>query len=193
LTREELWNSEEELRAYVYAGNNYEKLLKGEIGINLIQTHTAMSLAVMDDWVKYVFQTANIMLGDDIHSDIERSAIFFDIQAFCAGSTHNIWGRDRNENSPRVLLRYDIAGWMRSPLSVSVSQFKLSNPVTYQFGFSEAKKEEMAALIQRYGTTPTGIGRIIIQMGRHRIWREPLTPPGRQGFQSMAHALPLTG
>ena len=39
LTKEELWDSEEELRAYVYAENNYEKLLKGEIGINLIQTH----------------------------------------------------------------------------------------------------------------------------------------------------------
>ena len=50
------------------ADNNYEKLLKGEIGINLIQTHTAMSLAVMDDWVKYVFQTAELMLGDDIQS-----------------------------------------------------------------------------------------------------------------------------
>jgi len=43
------------------------------------------------------------------------------------------------------------------------------------FGFSENKKEEMAALIQRYGTTATGIGRMIIQMGRNRIWREPVT------------------
>jgi len=173
LTKEELWESEEALRAYVYADNNYEKLLKGEIGINLIQTHAAMSLAVMDDWVQYVFQTANIMLGDEIHDDVERSAMFADIQAFCAGRVHNIWGSDRNEDSPCVLLRYDIANWMRSPLSTPLSEYRFSSPVMYEFGFSEAKKEEMAAQVQRYGTTATGIGRIIAQMGRDRIWREP--------------------
>ena len=54
LTKEELWDSEEELRAFVCADNNYEKLPRGEIGINLIQTHMAMSLAVMDEWVDYV-------------------------------------------------------------------------------------------------------------------------------------------
>jgi radical SAM superfamily enzyme YgiQ (UPF0313 family) len=174
LTKEELWDSEEKLRAYVYAGNNYEKLLKGEIGINLIQTHSAMSLAVMDDWVKYVFQTAHIMLGDEIHTGGERSTMLADIQAFCAGRAHNIWGSDRNEDNPCVLLRYDITGWMGSPLSMPLSQHKFGSPVMYQFGFSEAKKEEMTSLIQRYGTTSTGIGRIIIQMGRNRIWREPV-------------------
>jgi radical SAM superfamily enzyme YgiQ (UPF0313 family) len=174
LTREELWASEEELREYVRAGNNYEKLLKGEIGINLIQTHTAMSLAVMDDWVKYVFQTAAIMLREGVHSDIERSAIFADIQAFCAGRVHNIWGSDRNEDNPCILLNYDVASWMRSPLSTPLLEFKFSSPLMYQFGFSETKKEEMAAQIRRYGTTTTGIGRIMAQMGRDRIWREPV-------------------
>ncbi len=190
LTKEELWDSEEELRAYVCAENNYEKLLKGEIGINLIQTHTAMSLAVMDDWVKYVFQTADTMLSDGTDSDIERSAIFSDIQAFCVGITHNIWGSDRNEDSPCVLLHHDIVGWMRSALFVPLLQYKFSSPITYQFGFSEAKKEEMAALMRRYGTTTTGIGRIIIQMGRNRIWRDPVLISDPKGFQSMANTLP---
>jgi radical SAM superfamily enzyme YgiQ (UPF0313 family) len=172
LTKEELWDSEEELRAYVRADNNYEKLLKGEIGINLIQTHTAMSLAVMDDWAKYVFETAEGMFGDDIRSDTEASEILADLNAFCIGRTHNIWGNDRNRDNPRALLRYDIAGWLRSPLSMQPTDFKLSTPIMYQFRFSQAKQEEMAALLERYGTTPTGIGRVIVQMGPDRIWRE---------------------
>jgi hypothetical protein len=32
----------------------------------------------------------------------------------------------------------------------------------------------MSALIKRYGTTPTGIGRIILQMDRTRVWRDPV-------------------
>jgi radical SAM superfamily enzyme YgiQ (UPF0313 family) len=177
LTTEELWETEDELREYVRTGNNYEKLLNGEIGINLIQTHTAMSLAVMDDWVKYIFRTAFNMLGDSLQSDAEGSEIFADIQAFCAGRVHNIWGNDRNEDNPCILLRHDIASWMRSPVSTPASQFKFNGPVMYQFAFPQAKQEEMAAQIRRYGTTTTGIGRIMAQMGRDRIWRETAALP----------------
>jgi len=174
LTREELWDSEEALRAYVYAGHNYEKLLKGEIGINLIQTHTAMSMAVMDDWVEYVFKAAETMLGEDLRIDVELPAMVADIHAFCAGRTHNLWGDDRNEDTPMFFLSYDIVSWMRAARDVPLSACKFSSPIPYWFGFSEAKKQEVAALINRYGTSPTGIGRIIIQMDRNRVWREPM-------------------
>ena len=93
LTKEELWNSEEELRAYVRADNNYEKLLKGEIGINLIQTHTAMSLAVMDDWVRYVFETAAKMLGDDIDDNVEASEILARCEGLLLGAHPQSMGR----------------------------------------------------------------------------------------------------
>jgi len=181
LSKEELWDSEEELREYARSDENYEKLLKGEIGINLIQNHMAMGQAVMDDWARYLFQTASLMFGEEIHNDPEGSAIFADVQAFCAATVHNIWGSDRNEDNPCVLLHYDIPSWMRSSISMPPSEFRLSMPVMYQFGFPEAKQAEMAAQIRRYGTTATGIGRIIIEMGRSRIWREAvaLADPNR--------------
>ncbi len=187
LTREELWNSEEELRDYVYASDNYNKLLNGEIGINLIQTHTAMSLAVMDDWAGYVFRTVESMLGDKIGNESDDAAAFSEIKAFCAGRTHNIWGTAADDLNPSAVFQYDIDSWMRAPLSAPLFEFKVDEPVVFEFGFSPDKQVERAALIQRYGTTPTGIGRIIIQMGRNRIWREPLPV---QGFvpQSMTTA-----
>jgi radical SAM superfamily enzyme YgiQ (UPF0313 family) len=179
LTKEELWESEDELRRYIYKDNNYDKLLKGEIGINLIQTHTAMSLAVMDDWIKYIFGIAETVLAEEIKKDPEMPSIFADIRGYCAGRVHNIFGSNRNEDNPCVLLHYDIASWMRSSVTTPVSQYKFSSPVIYQFNFSKAKQEEVAAQIKRYGTTATGIGRILIQMGRDRIWRDcvPLSQP----------------
>jgi radical SAM superfamily enzyme YgiQ (UPF0313 family) len=187
LTKEELWNSEEELRDYVYSGDNYNKLLNGEIGINLIQTHTAMSLAVMDDWAGYVFRTAESVLGDKFGNESDDAAAFSEIKAFCAGRTHDIWGTSADDLNPSAVFQYDIDSWMRAPLSAALFEFKVDEPVVFEFGFSPAKQVERAALIQRYGTTPTGIGRIIIQMGRNRIWREPLPV---QGFvpQSMTTA-----
>jgi radical SAM superfamily enzyme YgiQ (UPF0313 family) len=178
LTREELWDSEEQLRAHVYADGNYNKLLNGEIGINLIQTHTAMSLAVMDDWADYVFRTADSVLGDGVGDEPDDAEAYSEIKAFCAGRTHNIWGAAADDDNPSAIFHYDIDAWMRAPLSAQLGEHKLDAPVVVEFSFPEAKRIERAALIQRYGTTPTGIGRIIIQMGRNRIWRDALTVPG---------------
>lgn len=190
LTREELWESEDALRAYINAPGNYDKLLREEIGINLIQTHSAMSLAVMDEWVAYVFGAARTILEENSGRDENLSAMLADIQAFCEARAHNIWGSDRDLNNPCVTLRFDIEGWLRSPLATPLTQHEFSAPVPYEFGFSESKKQEMAALIQRYGTTNTGIGRIVIQMGRNRIWREPrrLSDPEAPRAEAMNRA-----
>lgn len=184
-TKDELWDSEEKLRAYVYADDNYSKLLKGEIGINLIQTHTAMSLAVMDDWAAYVFKTAESVIGDKLGSEMEDAEVFSEIKTFCAGRTHRIW--NASDENPSGLFRYDIEAWMRGPLDAAPAEYKFHEPVVLEFGFSSEKQVERAALIERYGTTPTGIGRIIIQMGRNRIWREPLTVPA-VGFVTPSEA-----
>jgi hypothetical protein len=173
LTKEELWESEADLRAYVNKEGNYERMLRGEFGINLIQTHSAMSLGVIGHWVEYVFKTAKTLLGLNDSCDDEVREMISDVQAFSSGRVHNIWGADRNEDNPEVTLHFDIAGWLRSPISSSLTDFKFVGTATYRFSFPEAKKEEMAAQIKRYGTTTTGIGRIMAQMGRDRIWREP--------------------
>ena len=92
MTKGELWRSEEELRAFICTDSNYDKLLKGEIGVNLIQTHTARSLAVMDEWIEYIFEAARTMLEEELAVDADGSTIFNDIHAFCRSRAHNIWG-----------------------------------------------------------------------------------------------------
>jgi hypothetical protein len=136
-----------------------------------------MSLAVMDDWADYVFRVAEFIFTDKIEDQSEAEA-FAEVKAFCAARTHNIWGATAHDDNPGAVFHYDIEAWMRAPLLAQLSDYRLAEPVVLEFGFSPAKQTERAALIQRYGTTPTGIGRIIIQMGRNRIWREPLAVQG---------------
>ena len=172
LTKEELWDSEEKLRAYVYRDGNYEKLLAEKLGTNLIQTHTAKSLAVMDDFVEYVFEVAKMMIQEQLTWDQELEAMCGDIRNFVGGRTHNLFGEDRNEDVPCFTFFYDVPKWMLSSAQLPLSEFKFEKPVSFVFTFSESKREEMASLIKRYGTTTTGIGRIIIQMNRSRVWRD---------------------
>jgi len=144
----------------------------------------------MGDWVSYVFGRFRLMHDGHI-TDFDDSAAFDDIEAYCAAVSHNIWGSNRNDDTPRILLNHDIPGWIHAPLSVSLSQYRYDNPVVYQFAFSAEKQEEMAALINRYGTTPTGIGRAIIQMGRNRIWRDARLTAGEQPQPKAWSKLPL--
>jgi hypothetical protein len=174
LTKDELWNSEDELRKFIYADGNYDRLLKGEIGINLIQTHTAMSLAAIDEWTRYIFRVADEILAPHIGDEEGEREFLADVKTFCAGRTHNIWGATADDDNPTAIFHYDVDRWIHAPLFAPLSDFKLENPESVAFGFPAEKQIERAALMQRYGTTPTGIGRIIIQMGRNRIWREPL-------------------
>ena len=173
LTKEELWDSEEKLRAYVYRDGNYEKLLAENWQTHVIQTHTAKSLAVMDDFVEYVFEVAEdddpgtADLGSGIGSDVWRYSEFrwrTDPQPF--------WRRPQRRTSRCFTFFYDVPKWMLSSAQLPLSEFKFEKPVSFVFTFSESKREEMASLIKRYGTTTTGIGRIIIQMNRSRVWRD---------------------
>jgi hypothetical protein len=147
-----------------------------------------MSLSVIGQWVEYVFRTAKSLLGLGENCDEETSAMIRDVQAYCSGRVHNIWGADRNEDNPEITLHYDIGAWLHSPLSTPLSEFKFVGTAKYRFAFPRAKQEEMAAQIKRYGTTTTGIGRIMAQMGRDRIWREPEVVQGAV----IARGTPLT-
>lgn len=171
LTKDELWDSEDALRSYIREGNNYDKLLNEEMGTNLIQTHTAKALNVMGDWVNYVFQISEQILGAELKNP-EIPQMLSDVRAYCIGRTHNIWGENRNEDNPKVQLKYNIDAWLRSAADVPLEDHKFDNPVTHVFGFPETKQEEMATLIKRFGTSATGIGRILTKMNITRTWRD---------------------
>ena len=139
-TKDELWESESELREYVYRDGNYERLLRGEFGINLIQTHSAMSLGVISQWVEYVFKTAKSLIGLNDNGDSKTMEMIADVQAFSSGRVHNIWGVDRNEDNPEVTLHYDIASWLRSPLSTSLADFKVGRDGDLPLQFSRGQE-----------------------------------------------------
>ena len=54
-SKEELWNSEAEMIKYYQKDENYQKLIKGDAGGNLIYKYKSMNLATaMPEWIKYL-------------------------------------------------------------------------------------------------------------------------------------------
>ena len=66
-TRGELWHSEEELREFYRIDENYDYLVSGDLGSNLLQKYVALSLnEASDDWARYVFLVARDILCEQV-------------------------------------------------------------------------------------------------------------------------------
>jgi len=171
LTRDELWESEAELRAFVSREENYQKLLRGELGANLIQTHLAKSLRVMEDWADFLFTIAR-----DIFSvrglPPDKMAMLEEVRLFCKGRVHNLWSEDRGEDVPVHAFRHDVAAWYDPANHEPLERFRLPEPKRLAFTFPKDLLEEMNDYIKRFGTTDTGIGRILVKANTTKIWRQ---------------------
>ena len=54
-TRDELWDTEEEMLAHYKIEENYEALRRGDVGGNLIYKYKSLSLAFMaDHWINFL-------------------------------------------------------------------------------------------------------------------------------------------
>lgn len=176
-TRDELWDSDEELLKYASREENYEKLVAGDLGANLLQTYVARSLQIMSHWADYLFDQAEKMVLER-GKDSDQLLILSDLKSYCLGRVHNIWGDDRYQTNPSYKLRYDIPAWM-SHSKEPLSHYNLAKPKYYQFSFTEMQSSEMDKYVARFGTTPTGLGRIMNKINMTSIWRHALVgnPP----------------
>lgn len=173
LVREELWDSEEELRAFVTRPEIYERLLNGELGTNLIQTHLARSVAVMEDWAGLIFDVAMTVFERYQGSDEQREMLD-EIKRFCCGRVHNLFGAGREADVPIYWFRHDLPAWYARDNHRPLCDFRLPAPAPWAFVFPPEVLAEVNDCIRRYGTTATGIGRILVTANTTRIWRQPV-------------------
>ena len=112
-TIKELWDSAEEIEKYYQKDENYQKLLDGEDGINVIQHfHGLVTAKYMDDWtlftmkiVKELFKEKNIF-NHNLKNQIR------DVGNYSIGIGHNLIGRNRMEINPEFEFEYNIKSWL---------------------------------------------------------------------------------
>ena len=170
-TIDELWESKDELHEFMTKEENYEKLCSGELGANLIQTYVARSLHVMQDWTTFVFTCLKEVIDDSELDDIETEMLN-NVKDFCLARVHNIWGEDRNKDNPSCKLEYDISSWTKAPKNTNLNDYKYSDIKSFTFCFSPEQQHEMQSYLDRFGNTPTGIGRILTKVAVSSIWRQ---------------------
>ncbi len=164
-TRSELWDDPDRLVSHYREKKNYQRLLRGDVGGNLIHKYKARSMAFeTDGWIAYLSEIlldlARQVLGDDIE-EAERQ--IDTLARFCRYKLNGIVSESFTEvlslESP-----YDIVGWLKEANDTPLDGFGLLETRQYTFTFSDEQKRSRKDLFKRYGTDLNGLSKIFTRV-----------------------------
>lgn len=173
-TQNELWDSPQELENYYNDEQNFEKLLSGESGTNLIQTHQALILEkCMGDWTEYILSIAKNILQESGNYNSNTVQEFSDVSNYCRGLSHNILGKDRLNTNPAYHFSYNISEWLKNTDNTNLSKFKIPTPYKIEFKISEEQFKVVEDKIKIFGDSTTGMAQVIKRIPRKMLCRVP--------------------
>jgi len=171
--QDELWDSPEEIEAYYQKDENYQKLLDGEDGTNLLNHYgSVITSECMNEWAEYTFNLANEIFRSK-NLGIEKEKEFKEIEKYCKGRLHNIMVEESLDIIPMYLFRYDIKKWLESD-NRSLEDFLFEKPTWVEFRFSKEHHKFLKDFTNEYGNNRMGRSKFVKYVTINDLWRNPL-------------------
>ena len=184
-TQSELWNSEEEMLAYYREEANYPRLARGEVGGNLIYKYKAMSLAhTAEAWVGVLASVCKGIAQEKLASGeaLENSARQIDVLVeFSRKKLAGFLDVDAVLDPLHMESQYDIVAWLRNGDGRGLDEYVLSEPVEYEFAYTEDQLKARTDQFNRYGTGINALSKIVTRVSNiESLYRKVRTPDGEQ-------------
>ena len=166
-TEGELWDSEEELRDYYEKDENYQKLLKGNHGGNLLQKYTCIC------YLEHTTELVNVMeralLGNiKIKNDIAKVE---NIAKHYRYSYKDYLCKDRLKKTSTTSFDYDVAEWLIS--DKPLADFKNTTISEKEFHTPKKQFDVVENYFKRYGKSPQAFGKILTRLWISDMMRIP--------------------
>ena len=173
-TVDELWDSPEDIEKNYQDDTEYQKLLDGVAGQNLIlYYHTIIISQFILDWTEYVLDTAkNLIMNNKKVFDNELKEQFTAITNYCMGLGHNVLGKDRMQTNPEFDYNYDIVNWLKK--DTTLNNFKLKKVSKAVFKLTDKQFEHIEQLIKIYGDSDSGLCKVCNYTYNTGLWRKPV-------------------
>lgn len=164
-TRKELFPTAAALKTNYAEPGNYQRLLNGEEGRNVLYSHKALVMASKLDEL-------NAFVSDNFFSLVDERGLKVDpqeleeIRRYCAAKLHNILLPDAcvEEN---YTFRFDFLKWLAAE-GEGLSKFSVISGVELSFFFDNAQILERTDLFTRYGYDVLGIMKIFARVQNHQ-------------------------
>lgn len=153
-TRAELFPTREAMTAYFSIPENYDRLLGGELGRNVIFSNFSIVLSTLgEQFTDFVIDMAEKFLGDEL-SPVMTEALK-ELRLFMQMKAKGLFEPEAR-NTEVASFNFDWSAW-----SASVRITDVRRPATLAFTFTEAQQLERQDNFRRFGTTPAGLAKII--------------------------------
>lgn len=184
-TKNELWDSGEDLVAHYQKDENYERLSRGEVGGNLIYKYKTLSIVfAAEGWIAVLSELCKKIAQETIEDtdDLATVEAQIDVLAeFCGKKLAGMLNVEAQVKSLDMKSPYDIVGWLQSEEGTPLEAYLTQSPVYYEFYFAEEQLKARADQFKRYGTDVNALSKIITRVSNvESLFRRVRTPEGEQ-------------
>lgn len=200
-TQRELFETEAELIRFYSDPERYARLLRGEIGGNVIFKHkTRLITQHRDVWMRHITQVATALVLSSLDSTAPRSGSTLsgvegsqpdaasqagrvtqeleELLRYLTQKFHGMLDPAASEEPITDRFQHDILTWSRDQTGRRLSDYVRPEGCTYRFYFSEQQQIERRDSFRRYGTDPHGLAKIMARIPSHeRLFRQ-VSPVG---------------
>lgn len=174
-TVNELWDSPEDIESHYQDEHEYQKLLNGEDGINVIQYYYARVVAeFMGEWTEYVLKIAHDLLRESHNFNEGKESQFSEIGNFCRGISRNVLDESSINLIPEFLFNYDFIKWVNDSNDISLESFRLPHPAKIQFKLTDEQYKLVQEQLKVFGDTPVGRAQVVKRTSVQMLWRNPV-------------------
>jgi len=173
-TKNDMYDSPEEIFSKLQDDEFYQKLLDEEIAHNVIRYHVAIVMATcMDEWTEYVLSIAHDLLQENEQLDEELQIQFENIANYCRGKGHNPLGKDRMETNPEFIFSYDVPKWLDdNSEKIPLDECVLRNKTKAIFRLTDEKFKIVEDNLNLFGTTFNGYYKGLKMLPQHVLYRD---------------------
>jgi hypothetical protein len=185
-SKEELWDSEIDLIKYYNRDENYQKLVKGDAGGNLIYKYKSMNLATaMPEWIEYLTSLLEDLVIEKSKKNLQSSSEQIEskhqeiniLAEYHKNQTWKFLDATSSEQSVTMESKYDFLAWLKGPKSQLLSTYRVKNPIRYFFAYTERQKKERYDQFRRYGTDINALSKIVVRIKPENWLRSVGTDP----------------
>ena len=164
-TEEELFDTEIEMHDYYSKKENFEKLVKGEEGKNLMHTHVTHWIA---SEIEVIIDKAEQWFHD---KQVLKLELIKDALNFVRAKSTKVFSDDRLKHTVLVNLNYNFQDWLNNP-SEPIEKFKFHKKTKVKFFIAKEQFNELERQLQIFGKGVDGFAKAYIRLGPHTLWRK---------------------
>ncbi len=167
--RNECWDSEEEMVKYYKKDENYQKLVKGEAGGNLMYKYKSRNLVeAMPEWMEYLTFILKkcIIKNNPKLTKAELQIKDHEINVLAEYHKNKTWKflEDTKDETLKMKTNYNFVSWLDAPEATPLGDFKSNSQIEYFFGLTDRQKEEKKDMFRRYGSDFNALSKIVVRI-----------------------------